>query len=234
VLTLTNIHAAYNGSEALRGIDVTVPAGSLTAVIGPNGAGKTTLLRMISGFVTRTQGSAIFEGTDLKKLGPDEIVRRGVIHVPEGRMVFGRMSVKENLLIGAYTRSDASGIAADFDYVLTLFPLLQERMSQLAGSLSGGEQQMLAIGRGLMARPRLLMLDEPSLGLAPLIITKIFDVLREIKARGVTVLLVEQNAEKALSAADLGYVLDLGRVAAHGASRDLLNDERVRRAYLGA
>jgi branched-chain amino acid transport system ATP-binding protein len=233
VLILEDVHVSYDGSAALRGVDLTVPEGELVAIIGPNGAGKTTLLRTISGLVRCTHGGVSFQGTDLRTLRPDQIVRLGIVHVPEGRMILGRMSVRDNLLVGACSRPGIGGISADLDYVLSLFPLLKERLEQLAGALSGGEQQMLAVGRGLMARPRLLMLDEPSLGLAPLIIEKIFEVLGEIRGRGVTVLLVEQNAEKALSTADRGYVLDLGCIAAQGAAAELLQNGQVRRAYLG-
>ena len=210
MLTLDGIHVSYSGSVALRGVDITLAAGELVAVIGPNGAGKSTLLRTISGLVRPKAGKITFEGADLGTLKPDEIVRRGIIHVPEGRMVLARMSVRENLLLGAYSRPRGEDHTKVF-----------------------GEQQMLAIGRGLMGRPRLLMLDEPSLGLAPLIVTTIFGVLDEIRRRGITVLLVEQNAERALSAADHAYVLDLGSVSAHGIAADLLQDERVRSAYLG-
>jgi branched-chain amino acid transport system ATP-binding protein len=233
VLTLRGIQVSYGGSAALRGVDLSVGAGELVAVIGPNGAGKTTLLRTISGIVPRQSGTAVFEGRDLGALRADEIVRLGIVHVPEGRMVLGRMSVRENLLLGAYSRPRGEATAEDLDHVLGLFPRVKERLDQLAGTLSGGEQQMVAIGRGLMSRPRLLMLDEPSLGLAPIITERIFEALLDIKGRGVTVLLVEQNAEKALSIAERGYVLDLGSVAAHGPACDLLRDERVRQAYLG-
>ena len=233
MLTLDGIHVSYSGSVALRGVDITLAAGELVAVIGPNGAGKSTLLRTISGLVRPKAGTITFEGADLGTLKPDEIVRRGIIHVPEGRMVLARMSVRENLLLGAYSRPRGEDHTKVFGDVLAMFPRLGERLDQLAGTLSGGEQQMLAIGRGLMGRPRLLMLDEPSLGLAPLIVTTIFGVLDEIRRRGITVLLVEQNAERALSAADHAYVLDLGSVSAHGIAADLLQDERVRSAYLG-
>jgi branched-chain amino acid transport system ATP-binding protein len=233
VLALSNVQVSYEGSMALRGIDLTVPQGSLVAVIGPNGAGKSTLLRTISGLVARSAGKVTFDGGDLAPLSPDRIVRRGVVHVPEGRMVIGRMSVRDNLLLGAYSRPRNEDAGSELEKVLALFPRLKERLKQLAGSLSGGEQQMLAIGRGLMARPRLLMLDEPSLGLAPMVIARIFEVLNEIRSRGIAVMLVEQNAEMALATADFAYVLDLGRVAAQGPARDLLADERVRSAYLG-
>ncbi len=233
MLTITDAQVSYDGSVALRGVDMTVPQGTLVAVIGPNGAGKTTLLRTISGLVPRTAGKITFDGVDLGRLSADKIVRHGVVHVPEGRMVLGRMSVHDNLLLGAHCRPRGTNLSPDIDAVLALFPPLKTRLTQLAGSLSGGEQQMVAIARGLMAKPRLLMLDEPSLGLAPLVIKRIFEVLDEIRRQGITVLLVEQNAEMALSHADQGYVLDLGRVAAHGSASDLLKDERVRNAYLG-
>jgi branched-chain amino acid transport system ATP-binding protein len=233
VLSLSDVHVSYRGSIALRGVDLQVPQGKLVAVIGPNGAGKTTLLRTISGLVPRSAGIIAFEGEDLGRLEPDRIVRRGVIHVPEGRMVLGRMTVRENLLLGAFSRPRGAEQSKDLDDVLTLFPRLAERLGQLAGTLSGGEQQMLAIGRGLMGHPRLLMLDEPSLGIAPLVIERIFEALHEIRSRGITILLVEQNAAKALAAADHAYVLDLGSIAASGTGAELLEDDRVRRAYLG-
>ena len=232
MLSVRDLHVEYAGSPALKGVDLDVAAGELVAVIGPNGAGKTTLLRAVSGLV-RCTGGIQFEGEDLARLEPDQIVRRGIIHVPEGRMVLGRMTVRENLLLGAYSRPRDRTVARDLDAVLAMFPRLEERLDQLAGGLSGGEQQMLAIGRGLLGRPRLLMLDEPSLGIAPIIVAKIFEILGDIRAKGVTILLVEQNAAKALAAADRGYALDLGLVSAMGPAVELMNDERVRRAYLG-
>ena len=232
MLSVRDLHVEYSGSPALKGIDLDVAAGELVAVIGPNGAGKTTLLRAVSGLV-RCTGGIQFEGEDLARLEPDQIVRRGIIHVPEGRMVLGRMTVRENLLLGAYSRPRDRTVARDLDAVLAMFPRLEERLDQLAGGLSGGEQQMLAIGRGLLGRPRLLMLDEPSLGIAPIIVARIFEILGDIRANGVTILLVEQNAAKALAAADRGYALDLGLVSATGPAAELMNDERVRRAYLG-
>ena len=232
MLEVRDLHVEYAGSAALRGVDLNVGAGELVTVIGANGAGKTTVLRAISGLVPR-RGIIRFEGADLAGLEPDRIVRRGIVHVPEGRMVLGRMTVRENLLLGAFTRRGDSKVGSDMDEILVMFPRLQERLGQLAGSLSGGEQQMLAIGRGLMGRPRLLMLDEPSLGIAPIVVAQIFSILADIRRRGVTVLLVEQNAVKALSAADRGYALDLGNVSATGSAAELMNDERVRRAYLG-
>ena len=233
MLTIQGLHVSYSGSVALGGVDLQLPAGELVAVIGPNGAGKSTLLRTISGLVRPDAGAITHDGVDLGALKPHEIVRRGIIHVPEGRMVLGRMSVRENLLLGAHTRPRHEDLSPDLEYVLGLFPRLRERLEQMAGLLSGGEQQMLAIGRGLMGHPKILMLDEPSLGLAPLVVTAIFDILDAIRSRGITVLLVEQNAERALATANHAYVLDLGTVAAHGPAAELLKDERVRNAYLG-
>lgn len=233
MLEVSKLHVNYGGSSALSGVDLFVPRGELVSVIGPNGAGKTTLLRTISGLVRPSSGRITLSGKVLSALKPDEIVRLGVIHVPEGRMVLGRMSVRENLLLGAYSRPRTENIQPDLDEMLHLFPRLKERLDQLAGSLSGGEQQMLAIARGLMARPKLLMLDEPSLGLAPIVVQTIFEVLAQIRRSGITVLLVEQNAEQALASSDRGFVLDLGRIAAHGPARELSQDESVRKAYLG-
>ena len=232
MLTISDLHAGYGGNVVLSGVDLTVAAGELVTVIGPNGAGKSTLLRTISGLITPLRGRIEFDSAEIGGKEPDVIMRRGIVHVPEGRMVLGRMTVQDNLLLGAFTRRDGD-IAADLDTVLTLFPRLGERLGQLAGTLSGGEQQMLAIGRGMMGRPRLLMLDEPSLGIAPIIVERIFEALEDIRSRGVTILLVEQNATRALAAADRGYALDIGRITATGASATLLADERVRRAYLG-
>ena len=233
MLKVELMDVGYAGSRALKAVELEVRAGELVAVIGPNGAGKSTLLRAISGLVRPDAGTVRFEGNNLAALRPDQIVRMGVIHVPEGRMVLGRMMVRDNLLLRTYCRPSGEDAASDMADVLAIFPRLEERMDQLAGTLSGGEQQMLAIGRGLMGRPRLLMLDEPSLGLAPLVVTMIFDVLEQIRRKGIAVLLVEQNAERALNAADRAYVLDLGSVVAHGSGTDLLGDARVRSAYLG-
>lgn len=233
MLEIHDLDVDYGESRALTGIDIRVPKGSLVSVIGPNGAGKSTLLKTISGLVRPARGRIVFDGGDLTGESPDRIVERGVIHVPEGRMVLGRMTVRENLLLGAYSRPRRADLEPELERIFELFPRLRERLGQLAGSLSGGEQQMLAIGRGLMGRPKLLMLDEPSLGLAPIIVSTIFEVLAAIREAGVTVLLVEQNAERALAASDFGYVLDLGLIVAHGAAGDLAGDERVRKAYLG-
>jgi len=233
MLEIRDLKAGYGGAEVLHGLDIHIEAGELVAIIGPNGAGKTTLLRVISGLVRPSAGTLRFEGRDLLSMEPDLIVRSGLVHVPEGRMVLGRMTVRENLLLGAHVRFAEPEISRDFEYVLTLFPRLKERLEQMAGTLSGGEQQMLAIGRGLMGSPSLLMLDEPSLGIAPIMVEKIFTAVQDIRARGVTVLLIEQNAAKALDLAVRGYALDLGYITAAGRSTDLLNDDRVRRAYLG-
>lgn len=233
MLELDSIVSGYGATPVLRSIDLEVGQGELVSVIGPNGAGKTTLLRTISGLVRPTSGTIRMEGRDLSRLDPDEIVGMGVIHVPEGRMVLTRMTVRENLLLGAFKRNDDPGVKRDFDQAVSMFPILQERIGQLAGTLSGGEQQMLAIARGLMGAPRLLMLDEPSLGIAPILVRSIFKAIKDIQAAGVTILMVEQNATKALAAADRGYALDLGSVTASGPADLLLKDERVRQAYLG-
>jgi branched-chain amino acid transport system ATP-binding protein len=233
MLEIRDLRAGYSGAEVLHGVDIQIEAGELVAIIGPNGAGKTTLLRVISGLVRPSAGTLRFEGRDLSSMEPDLIVSSGLVHVPEGRMVLGRMTVRENLLLGAHVRSAGPEVSRDLEYVLTLFPRLEERLEQMAGTLSGGEQQMLAIGRGLMGSPRLLMLDEPSLGIAPIMVEKIFAAIQDIRARGVTVLLVEQNAAKALDLAIRGYALDLGHITSAGRSTDLLNDDRVRQAYLG-
>lgn len=233
MLKIEGLQVSYNGSLALRDIDIEIAEGELVAVIGPNGAGKSTLLRTISGLVRKSAGKIVFDGDDVSSTRADALVRRGIVHVPEGRMVLGRMSVLENLQLGCYCRPAGEDPSVMLERVFDLFPVLRERFRQQAWTLSGGEQQMLAIGRALMGRPRLLMLDEPSLGLAPLIVTAIFEVLEEIRRQGVTVLLVEQNAERALRAAAHAYVLDLGQMTARGSGKDLLMDERVRSAYLG-
>ena len=233
MLVIEGLKVSYGAVDVLHGIDITVKRGEVVTLIGANGAGKTTLLRAISGLLRPTAGRILFDGQDLSALEAHDIVRRGVLHCPEGRMVLGRMSVRENLLLGAFTRDQDPEIARDLDHVLSLFPRLSERLPQLAGTLSGGEQQMLAIGRALMGNPRLLMLDEPSLGIAPLVVDAIFSVIEQIREKGVTILLVEQNAARSLAAADRGYALDLGRVSVQGTGQELLGDDRVRQAYLG-
>lgn len=233
MIEVRGLVAGYGANPVLRNVDLEVKQGELVAVIGPNGAGKTTLLRTISGLVRPSSGTITMHGQDLVRLNPDDIVGLGIIHVPEGRMILTRMTIKENLMLGAFKRSDDGAIKRDFDRVVSMFPILKERIGQMAGTLSGGEQQMLAIARGLMGAPKLLMLDEPSLGLAPMVVRNIFKAIKDIQGAGVTVLMVEQNATKALAAADRAYALDLGQVTASGPADALLQDERVRKAYLG-
>ena len=232
LLSVEDVDAGYGRVRALRGVSLHANEGEIVAIIGANGAGKTTLLRTISGIVRATAGAVRFGGRDLTGLAPDAIVRLGVGHAPEGRRLFARMTVRENLELGAYTRRDVE-VAADIERAYETFPRLRERAGQRAGTLSGGEQQMLAIGRALMSRPRLLLLDEPSLGLSPVLVQTIFSVIREINARGTAVLLIEQNARQALGIASRGYVLETGAVALAGTAPSLLSSEEVRRAYLG-
>ena len=233
MLSIEEMHAGYGGVEVLKGISVTVEEGEIVTLIGANGAGKTTTLMTISGILRPTKGRVTFQGQDLRAAATHEIVRLGIAQSPEGRKIFPRLTVAENLEMGAFTRSDPEGVAKDFTRVLELFPILAERRAQPGGTLSGGEQQMLAVGRALMARPKLLLLDEPSLGLAPLIVKKIFDVIGELNREGVTILLVEQNARSALKLAHRGYVLETGRIALTDDAAKLLEDERVKSAYLG-
>ncbi|WP_242342664.1 ABC transporter ATP-binding protein [Anaeromyxobacter terrae] len=233
MLKVEQLSAHYGGIHALQGIELDVPDGAIVSLIGANGAGKSTTLKSIVGLVKPSRGTVTWNGEVLTGLPTKDIVSRGVCLVPEGRHVFPNLTVDENLTLGAYSRSDKPGIAADREKVFGLFPRLKERVSQKAGTLSGGEQQMLAVGRALMTRPRLLMMDEPSLGLAPLIVKMIFDIVKAINAEGVTVLLVEQNAKAALEIADYGYVLETGRITFHGPGKELLKDDRVRHAYLG-
>ena len=233
LLTITDLNVHYGSIHAIQGISLAVPAGKVVTLIGSNGAGKTTTLRTISGLLRPSSGTIAFDGQPIHKLPAHTIVGRGVVHSPEGRGVFANLTVDENLKLGAYTRRDTSAIKADYDKSLDLFPRLRERLSQQAGTLSGGEQQMLAMARALLARPRLLLLDEPSLGLAPQIVQQIFAIIRRINAEGVTILLVEQNAHMALGVADEAYVLQTGRILQHGPAKDLANDPQVRAAYLG-
>lgn len=232
-LEIKDLHVSYGGIRALKGIDLTVEEGQIVTLIGANGAGKSTTLRAISGLQKPQSGSILYGGEELVGLPAKEIVRRGIIHVPEGRRVFPDMTVAENLKIGAFLRKDKDGIAHDMDYVYSLFPRLKERSWQMAGTLSGGEQQMLAVGRALMSRPKVLMMDEPSLGLAPLIVKDIFSIIRRVNADGITVLLIEQNANAALRIADYGFVLETGTIALTGTGEELLRNESVREAYLG-
>ena len=233
LLEISDLSVSYGGIRALEGISIGVAAGELVTLIGANGAGKTTTLRAISRLVGISAGTIRFDGRDISRARPDEVVRLGIAQVPEGRRMLARQSVLDNLLLGAYTRRDRAGIAADVEQQFARFPRLAERRKQLAGTLSGGEQHMLAIAGALMSRPRLLLLDEPSLGLAPLVVRQIFAIIRELHDAGVTILLVEQNANLALQSADRGYVLEAGRLATAGPAAALLQDERVRQAYLG-
>lgn len=233
LLELHNLHVSYGGIQALQSINLAVSAGEVVTLIGANGAGKTTTLRAISRLVQARTGSITYNGRDITRARPDEVVRLGIAQSPEGRRMLARQSVLDNLRLGAYTRRDRAGIEADVAQQFKRFPRLAERRTQLAGTLSGGEQQMLAIARALMSRPRLLLLDEPSLGLAPLVVREIFAIIDELRAAGVTILLVEQNAGLALQHATRGYVLEAGQLTIEGPAQALLNDERVRRAYLG-
>ena len=233
MLTLSNVEVSYGAIRALQGISLTIQAGEIVTLIGANGAGKSTTLRAISGLVPAGKGSITFEGAEISALSADKIVQRGIGHSPEGRRVFANMSVRENLELGAYTRRDRAGIREDFDRALSLFPRLKERIAQNAGTLSGGEQQMLAMGRALMARPRLLLLDEPSLGLAPFLVRDIFNIIRDINAQGTTVLLVEQNAHMALGVAHRGYVLETGHIVMADEAKALLANDDIKKAYLG-
>lgn len=233
MLEVNNLHVSYGGIRALRGVSVEVPDGKIVTLIGANGAGKSTLLRTISGLVKAESGSVAYNGEEILGKPINKILERGIAMVPEGRRVFTNLSVLENLKIGAYLRKDKAGIQKDIDWVYELFPRLQERSWQMAGTLSGGEQQMLAVGRALMSRPRLMMMDEPSLGLAPLVVKGIFEIIREINRQGVTVLLIEQNANMALKTADLAYVLETGEITLKGTGAELLTNEAVKRAYLG-
>jgi branched-chain amino acid transport system ATP-binding protein len=233
LLEVTNLVARYGRITALSDVSLTVDEGEVVTLIGANGAGKTTTLRAISGLVRPASGTIRFDGRDITRLAPNEIVRAGIGHSPEGRRVFPRMTVRENLELGAYTRRNKDEIAADTERVLTIFPRLRERYAQKAGTMSGGEQQMLAIARALMSRPRLLLLDEPSLGLSPKLVQTIFEVIRDISARGTTILLIEQNARQALAVASRGYVLEVGKIAHQGPAAELAASEAVRAAYLG-
>jgi len=232
VLEVRDLHVSYGEIRALKGVSFRVGEGEVVALLGNNGAGKTTTLRAISGLLAPRQGDVVFEGGSLVGVPSHAIVRRGVTHVPEGRRIFNRLSVLENLEMGAFTRSDAR-VSEDIDRVFSIFTRLEERRTQVAGTLSGGEQQMLAIGRALMAKPRLLLLDEPSMGLAPVLVEQIFETVQTINRQGVTILLVEQNAAMALSIAGRGYVLETGNMVLEGSARDLADNPDVRRAYLG-
>ncbi len=233
MLTVEDINVYYGAIHAIKGISLDVPDGEIVALIGSNGAGKSTTLRTISGLMKPKTGKIMYEGQDIAGMAAHKIVGMGLCQVPEGRHVFANMTVLENLELGAYLRSDKDGIAADMKDVFEKFPRLLERKNQLSGTLSGGEQQMLAMGRALMSRPKLLLLDEPSMGLAPLLVKEIFNIIKEINASGTTVLLVEQNANMALSIADKAYVLETGRITLSGTAKELASSEAVRKAYLG-
>ncbi len=233
MLEIKDLHVSYGGIKALRGINVEVPDGKIVTLIGANGAGKSTLLRTISGLVNAESGSILLDGKDITDLSINKICAEGIALSPEGRHVFTDLTVLENLRIGAYLRNDKKEIEKDLEWVFKLFPRLKERSWQYAGTLSGGEQQMLAVGRALMSRPKILMLDEPSLGLAPLIVQQIFDIIREINNSGVTVLLIEQNANMALKTADLAYVIETGEIVLSGTGKQVLENPTVREAYLG-
>ncbi|MEA2537170.1 MAG: branched-chain amino acid transport system ATP-binding protein [Chloroflexota bacterium] len=233
MLELDDLHVRYGSIRALQGVSLTVAHGELVALIGSNGAGKTTVLRTISGLLRPSSGSVTFEEADISRAPTDRIVALGISHCPEGRRIFGSLSVGENLRLGAVAQTDKQATAADLEMVFSLFPLLKERIGQAGGTLSGGEQQMLAIGRALMSRPRLLLLDEPSLGLAPLMVERIFETIAELKGQGRTILLVEQNVHHALDIADRAYVLESGRITLEGAAEILRRNPKVEQSYLG-
>lgn len=233
MLEIKDLHVSYGGIKALRGINIEVPDGKIVTLIGANGAGKSTLLRTISGLVKAESGSILLDGEELIGKQINKICESGIALSPEGRRVFADLTVMENLRIGAYLRNDKKEIEKDLEWVFNLFPRLKERSWQYAGTLSGGEQQMLAVGRALMSKPKILMLDEPSLGLAPLIVQQIFDIIREINHAGVTVLLIEQNANMALKTADIAYVIETGEIVLSGSGRQVLENPTVREAYLG-
>lgn len=233
MLEIKDLEVYYDGIHAIKGVSLTVPQGALVTLVGSNGAGKSTLLRTICGLKRPSSGQLVFEGQNLLDMSVTGIVQMGITMVPEGRQIFPDLTVMENLRLGAYARTDQEGIAFDRERVFNLFPRLKERAAQKGGTLSGGEQQMLAIARGLMARPSLLLMDEPSLGLAPILVEEVFRVIQEIHSEGVTLLLIEQNAQAALAIADYGYVMESGSIVLQGKGTDLLHDEAVRRAYLG-
>ena len=233
MLKVTDLQVYYGVIQAIKGISFEVNEGEVIALIGANGAGKTTILHTITGLVEAKGGTVEFEGTNITKMPGHKIVTLGMAHVPEGRRVFAELTVLENLKLGAYTRKDKNEIEASLQTVYKRFPRLEERKNQLAGTLSGGEQQMLAMGRALMSRPKIILMDEPSMGLSPIFVNEIFDIIKEVSAGGTTVLLVEQNAKKALSIADRAYVLETGKIVLEGDAKELMNDESVKKAYLG-
>ena len=233
LLEIKDLEVNYGVIKAIKGVSFDVNEGEIIALIGANGAGKTTILHTITGLIQAKKGSIVFDGKELTKTPPHKIVSMGMAHVPEGRRIFQQLSVLENLKLGAYTRKDKSEIASTLKMVYERFPRLEERKNQVAGTLSGGEQQMLAMGRALMSKPRIILMDEPSMGLSPLLVSEIFDIIKVINESGTTVLLVEQNAKKALSIADRAYVLETGNITLSGDAKDLITDESVKKAYLG-
>lgn len=233
ILRATDLHVAYGNIKALHGVTLEVEHGEVVALIGGNGSGKSTFLKALSGLLRPSRGALYFEGENLQGLEPHEITQRGVVQIPEGRRIFPLLSVQENLRMGAFFRRDHAQVNSDLDRVYHMFPILKDRRSQMGGTLSGGEQQMLAFGRALMSRPKLLTLDEPSMGLAPLMVSKVFQFIRDINKEGVTILLVEQNAQGALSVAQRGYVMETGAITMHDAAAKLLNNDRVKQCYLG-
>lgn len=233
MLKVTDLAVSYGAIKALRGISFEVNTGEIITLIGSNGAGKTTTLHAISNIIKKSAGEIRFEDENIGDLAPDAIVKRGLIHVPEGRRIFANLTVKENLEMGAFTRTDKAEIKADMEMVYEMFPRLKERLKQISGTLSGGEQQMLAMGRALMSKPKLLLLDEPSMGLAPILVDEIFSIIQQINKAGTTILLVEQNAYKALSIASRAYILETGLITKSGNAKDLIKDNSVKAAYLG-
>ncbi|PSB00809.1 ABC transporter ATP-binding protein [Merismopedia glauca] len=233
MLAVENIHTYYGNIQSLKGVSISVKEGEICTLIGSNGAGKTTLLRTIQGLLRPREGRIFFNQKPIESLSTEQIVNLGISQSPEGRLIFPKMSVLENLEMGAFSRRDRLNIKSDIEKILTLFPRLRERITQKAGTMSGGEQQMLAMGRALMARPKLLLLDEPSMGLAPILVNQIFDIIQDINQEGMTILLVEQNARKALKIAKTGYVLQTGKVVKSGSAKELQSDPEVRRIYLG-
>jgi branched-chain amino acid transport system ATP-binding protein len=233
LLEIDDIHVFYDNIEALKGVSIKVERGQIVTLVGANGAGKTTTLRAVSGLLRPRSGDIRFDGESLRDVPPHEIAARGVLQVPEGRRIFARLTIAENLAMGAFARRDRKVVAEDRERMLTLFPVLRERLGQIAGTLSGGEQQMVATARALMGRPRVLLMDEPSMGLSPVMVESVFETMRTINRQGVTILLVEQNAVMALDMADYAYVMESGRIVLNGRGKDLLDDEKVQRAYLG-
>lgn len=234
MLTIKDLHVHYGAIQALKGVSLEVADGELVSLIGANGAGKTTTLHIISGLLQASSGEVLLDGVNLQKLPSHKIIENGIAQVPEGRHVFAQMTVLENLYMGAYIMRDKAKVQENLDWVFSHFPRLKERSRQLAGTLSGGEQQMLATGRALMTNPKILLMDEPSMGLSPLLVSEIFSIIKELHKDGITILLVEQNAKMALSVADRAYVLENGKISMSGEAKELLNDSRVKKAYLGA